>query len=38
MSVGLVPRTATDLYDGMWVLVWESKEQSEKQGVADGPA
>ena len=30
MSVGLVPRTETDLYDGMWVLVWESKAQSEK--------
>ena len=30
MSVGLVPRTETDLYDGMWVLVWQSKEQSEK--------
>jgi len=30
MSVALQPRTATDLYDGMWVLVWESKEQSTK--------
>jgi hypothetical protein len=29
MSVGLVPRTETDLYDGMWVLVWQSKDQSE---------
>ena len=40
MSVGLVPRTATDLYDGMWVLVWESKEQSEKgwKEWLDGPA
>ena len=40
MSVGLVPRTETDLYDGMWVLVWESKAQSEKgwQEWLDGPA
>ena len=28
MSVGLVPRTETDLYDGMWTLVWQSKEQA----------
>ena len=40
MSVGLVPRTPTDLYDGMWVLVWDSKEQSEKgwKEWLDGPA
>ena len=40
MSVGLVPRTETDLYDGMWVLVWQSKEQSEKgwQEWLAGPA
>ena len=40
MSVGLVPRTETDLYDGMWVLVWESKEQSQKgwKEWLDGPA
>tara|TARA_B100000131_G_scaffold70129_2_gene66400 strand:+ start:6459 stop:7271 length:813 start_codon:yes stop_codon:yes gene_type:complete len=40
MSVGLIPRTPTDLYDGMWALVWESKEQSEKgwKEWLDGPA
>tara|TARA_Y100001970_G_scaffold98563_1_gene123893 strand:+ start:39944 stop:40756 length:813 start_codon:yes stop_codon:yes gene_type:complete len=40
MSVGLVPRTPTDLYDGIWVLVWDSKAQSEKgwKEWLDGPA
>ena len=28
MSVGLVPRTETDLYDGMWTLVWQSEDQA----------
>ena len=28
MSVGLLPRTETDLYDGMWTLVWQSEEQA----------
>ena len=40
MSVGLVPRTENDLYDGMWTLVWESKEQA-KEGWEEwiaGPA
>jgi hypothetical protein len=40
MSVGLVPRTETDLYDGMWTLVWESEEQAKigwEEWVA-GPA
>lgn len=40
MSVGLVPRTETDLYDGLWTLVWESKEQANagwKEWI-EGPA
>ena len=40
MSVGLVPRIETELYDGLWGLVWESKEQSEKgwKEWLDGPS
>ena len=39
-SVGLAPRIKTDLYDGLWVLVWPSKEASliGWQEWVDGPA
>ena len=39
-SVGLVPRVETDLFDGLWVLVWPSKEASLVgwQEWVDGPA
>jgi hypothetical protein len=39
-SAGLVPRVETDLFDGLWVLVWPSKEASliGWQEWVDGPA
>ena len=39
-SVGLTPRVETDLFDGLWVLVWPSKEASLVgwQEWVDGPA